>query len=253
MSSEAITALILVAFLTAMVITLILMHHRYPGCIGIVFAGGLGYFFTQVMLEIPLLPLTESNRDPTAMLILLGVFSAFAVSAARYLIVRWTLSDRLSWGGALSAGIGHGFCEALFLFVFFYIIQLLVLPIGDSSEGIIADFLLERANGYVLLDGMAQIASVGFHIAVYLMLVNGFLKQQAMKSFAAICVLQLLYTFYRCYFFAANQNIWMYAAAVLFIAALTCIYLFQTYHKMAEFNQLEIGKDEAETALEEGY
>lgn len=254
MNDQVITAIIITAFLVAMAIAAFRVHHRFPGGFGIMFAGALGYVFTQVMLQLPLLPFIEiSTNDPTAILILGGIFTALAAGIARYLIVRWTLSDRLSWGGAFSAGLGHGLCEALFLFVFFYSIQLLAVQLGEESGELITDVLFHRSLTYVLADLVAQIAAICFHISMYLVIVRGFLKNKAVQSLAAVCGLQIIYTFFKYYFAVSNQNLWMYAAAVILIGVLSGIYMIQTYHKMAADNQIDIGKDEGETALEEGY
>lgn len=134
MNSEVIIAVTVVSVLLMMAATVIWLHRRFPGSFGIVFAGGLGYFFSQVLFQLPLFSMSQfSMNDHTAMLVFVGAFSALAASATRYLIVRWTLSDRLSWSGALSAGAGHAFCEILFQFVLFYMIQLMILQVGDET------------------------------------------------------------------------------------------------------------------------
>ncbi len=254
MNSEVIIAVTVVSVLVMMVTAILWLHRRFPGSFGIVFAGGLGYFFSQVLFQLPLLGMSElSVNDHTAMTVFVGAFSALAASAARYLIVRWTLSDRLSWSGAFSAGTGHAFCEILFQFVLFYMIQLMILQVGDETGALVTEVFFHRSLAVMFIDLAAQISAVCFHVALYLIIVNGFAKQQPTKHLVITIALQLLYTFIRYHFYAANQDLWMYAAAMILIAILACIYILQRYHAMAENHQIELGKNEGEKALEEGY
>lgn len=253
MNDQTITAVVITSFLLAMIGFAIKVHRRFPGSFGIMFAGGLGYLFTQ-MMPMPFYQFIEINTNEITALLTLGcLLSALAAGIARYLIVRWTLSDKLSWGGALSAGLGHGLCESLFLFVFFYMIQLFVVQLGDESGEFLADIMLDRTLADVFIDLIAQIGAIGFHISMYLIIVRGFLKDKALRSFITVCGLQILYTFFKFYFITAVQNDLMYTAAVFLIGILSGIYMVQIYHKMDMQNQIDIGKDEGEKALEEGY
>ncbi len=254
MNSEVIIAVTVVSVLLMMAATVIWLHRRFPGSFGIVFAGGLGYFFSQVLFQLPLFSMSQfSMNDHTAMLVFVGAFSALAASAARYLIVRWTLSDRLSWSGALSAGAGHAFCEILFQFVLFYMIQLMILQVGDETGTTVTELFFHRSLADMFVDLAAQISAVCFHIALYLIIVRGFVKQRLIKHLVITVALQLLYTIISYQFYFANQDLWMYAATMILIAILACIHILQTYHAMAEDHQIELGKNEGEQALEEGY
>lgn len=252
MNDVSIIAIITALLIIAMIVATIRLHHRFPGGFGIMVAGALGFVLTQVLLHVPLF-IELGIGDNVVLFMVSGLFTALAAGVGRYLIVRWTLSDKLSWGGAVCAGTGHGFCEALFLFVFFYSIEIMVMQIGEESGEILVEALFNRSLAYVFVDFIAQISAIGFHIAMYLIIVNGILKNQAMKGLLLVCGLQILYTFFKYYFVVENQNLWMCAAAVILIGVLSCIYLIQTYRSMEAKNQIDFEKDEGEKALEEGY
>lgn len=253
MNDVFIIAIVLLFSIIAMLGSTIKLCHRFPGSFGIMVAGGLSYFLTQVLLQLPIFPLLELNTgNPIAMLAVVGLFTALTATVARYLIVRWILSDKLSWGSAFSAGVGQGFCETIFLFIIFYFIQMAIMQAGQDGEQLI-EALFHRSVSYVLIDLFAQISAVCFHIAMYLIIVRGFLKKQEMNGPLLVYMFQILYTYFKYYILSPNQNIWMNLAGVLLIGILSLIYIIQTYNVMNKDNQLDFEKDAAEKALEEGY
>ena len=99
MNDSFVIAVVLVLTICMMLAGVILLHRRFPGSLGIAVAGGLGYFFTQVLLQLPLIPMLDlAQGSSTPMLICVGLFTALLAGGARYLIVRAALSDKLSWG-----------------------------------------------------------------------------------------------------------------------------------------------------------
>lgn len=237
-----------------MLAAVIILHRRFPGSFGIVVVGGLGCFITQVLLPFPLIPFIDLNQESNiSMLMLAGLFSTLVMGAARYLIVRSALNEKLSWGAALSAGIGHGFCETLFLFIGFYLIQLMIMQVGSDVDEQVIDMLFHCPLSYLLVDFAAQFSAVCFHIAMYLVIVRGFLRKQEIKSLLLVCGLQALYTLFKYYILSADQSIWINAAGAILIGILSFIYILQAYHDMNKLKQIDFEKDAGETALEEGY
>ncbi|MCI8850947.1 MAG: YhfC family intramembrane metalloprotease [Erysipelotrichaceae bacterium] len=254
MNDSFVIAVVLVLTICMMLAGVILLHRRFPGSLGIAVAGGLGYFFTQVLLQLPLIPMLDlAQGSSIPMLICVGLFTALLAGGARYLIVRAALSDKLSWGAALSAGIGHGFCETLFLFVGIYFIQLMLMQAGAEVDEQVLDMLFHRPLSFLLIDFTAQISAVCFHIAMYLVIVRGFLKKQETKALLIVCGIQVLHTFFKYYILSADQSIWINGAGVILIGLLSFIYILQTYQAMNKLKQIDFEKDAGETALEEGY
>lgn len=254
MNEAVVIGLLSISVFVIMLMITIHLHHRYPGSFGIMVAGGLGYFFAQALLQMPFIPLLElDSQRNTSLLLVIGLVVALTASIARYLIVKWALSDRLSWSGALSAGMGQGFCETLFLFVILYFLQMMVMQISMESGEVLADTIFNRSLLYVIVDLLSRIAAICFHISMYLVLVRGFLKKQAIKSFLLVWLFQAGFTLFLYYFETTSQNLWMSAAAILLIAALSLIYIIQTYRLMDKDNQIHFDKDAGEKALEEGY
>ena len=113
--------------------------------------------------------------------------------------------------------------------------------------------LFQRPLSYLLVDFAAQIGAVCFHIAMYLVIVRGFLKKQETKALLLVCGLQALYTFFKYYILSTDQSIWINGAGAILIGLLSFIYILQTYQAMNKLKQIDFEKDAGETALEEGY
>ena len=92
-------------------------------------AGALGFFFSQIILRIPLMGVLMSNvsvvtffaQHMTLYALFLGASAALFETLGRLFIVNICLKKRKGWLEGAVAGWGHGFCEAFIMLGITYI------------------------------------------------------------------------------------------------------------------------------------
>ena len=173
---------------------------------GVFFIGMLGFFILQTIIRIPILqvisqiPWYLKMAESTLLLsAFLGLTAGLFETFGRFMVFKWILKKRRSYGDGLMAGLGHGTIEAVLLTGATYIYNLIysfminlnlqdVLlnsqPSASSAQAAVEagiNSLIATPPYNFLLGGVERIIAILFHIAVSILVLEGIRKKQAFK------------------------------------------------------------------------
>lgn len=252
MNPYVIMAVLVIASLTMMFSVTLYLHKRYHGSFGILIAGALGFFISQVMIRLPMVGIFNQFVDsPMTYILLLAGSAAFVETTARYVVTRFALKDRLSWSSGVITGIGHGFCELLFVFVLGYSANLFLYMIGGSDAALLEKTIALTPNVYYGLAFLERLFAICFHVAMSLMMVIGFIKQKQMFYTISVFLLHMSFDGAVAYLQLQGMNIYYVEVFIALCALLSMIYVIQMYRNMKD--NIDLPKDSGEQALDEGY
>lgn len=252
MSPYSIMGVLVFVSLTMMFCVTLYLHKRFSGSFGILIAGALGFFVSQVMLRLPMIGVFSQFSDsPLTYILMLAGSAALVETLARYVVTRYALKDRLSWSSGIITGIGHGFCEMLFVFVLGYSANLFLYLIGGSELALLERTLALTPNVYFGLAFLERLFAICFHVAMSLMMVIGFIKQKQMFYTISVFLLHMSFDGAVAYLQLQGMNIYYVEVFIALCALLSMIYVIQMYRNMKD--NIELPKDSGEQALDEGY
>ena len=269
--------------LTAMFMTLVLsivvpiaaaiaITKRWKNVFGVVVAGAMTFFITQMVLRIPLLQLLlprfgwykAFSARPVAFLVFLSFSAALFEETGRFLAFRLLLKDRLAYQSGVAFGIGHGGIEAILLvgatymnnIVFSFILNagkletFLEGKLDPATVAYIGKALETTAPGSFLAAGVERVLTMAFQIALSVLILEGLVRGHACSFYlGALCahggVNMLVSLVLR-----ATGSIWLTELLMTIVALLSLFYIFRA---RKNFGDKLVAEDEARQAIEEGY
>ena len=173
---------------------------------GVFFIGMLGFFILQIVIRIPLLqfisgmPWYQSMAKNTVLIALfLGITAALFETFGRFMVFKWMLKKRQSYGDGLMAGLGHGAIEAILItgityinnLVYSFIINLNLkdmllnsVPSASSAHASIEaaiNGLTTNPSYLFLYAGWERAMVIVIHIALSMLVLEGIRRKQTMK------------------------------------------------------------------------
>lgn len=143
--------------------------HRRDGTFLTFATGVLCFYISQPLIRIPLLGILGQKSDwftllPYTNIVLYFLFMGFTAGlfeeTARYIGLKIFRKNRISWMDGLAFGLGHGGCEAVWLFIS------MVLPVirqGQAAPGLILG-AWERLFTMMLHIGLSFVVLYGIKI-----------------------------------------------------------------------------------------
>lgn len=141
------------ASIYAMVISIIVLAIFMITCLGLFYIkkknaififliGTLGYLVPQVFIRYPLISMYQtsvlSTMNIVSVIFILSLTTALFETIGRYCVIKFGLKNEQNKISGILVGIGHGFCEALFLLVITYVNNLFVVYLSqlgaDSTQ-----------------------------------------------------------------------------------------------------------------------
>lgn len=247
-----IIGILVLTILIMMVASTWFLYKRIKGSMGVLLLGGLGFFIAEVMLREPTLPLLLKLVDsPFFAAILFGGSAAVVETISRYLIIRFGLSERLSWTSGAIAGVGFGFCEIFFAFVLTYGIGIL-LHMAGVDTAILVQFSMEEMDTYVyFLSFLERIFMLCIQIAWMIMITIGVKKKQEKVYTVSVFSLQFLFLSTTMYLQYLGVDLLFVEVFIALGAVGAILYTMRTFRQYAD--QLSIPEDAGEKAVREGY
>lgn len=242
---------IIICSLAIMFIITIGLHKRFPGSFGLLLAGGLAFFVSQIIIRTPCVAFLQGMQtQPWLYLILMAGSAALVETIARGAVIRFCLKERLSWSGGLSAGLGHGFCEILFVLVFPYLTTLFMHFTGVELETL-SSMVMNTPSWVYVFPLLERIFVTCFHMAMYLMIVQGWLKGKKQMSILLVFVLHFCFDGATLFLQMRGMSLVYVEVFVALCGVMSLIYIIQMSQKMQD--HFNLPKDPGEQALEEGY
>ncbi len=264
-------AITLIITIVLPIIFFVFLAVKYKGIIPAIIAGVLGFYTSQILIRLPILQflstlpaVSEFASNYTEIYVLiLGITAALFETAGR-IVVFWFLRKNLSYTFGFGAGFGHGAIEAMYLTGLTYLNNLilsaviyiqgfggLVAILGDEAIAqSVYDAFSTTQSHLFLMAGFERIFAVVFHIAMSLIICYGFMVKKiipcALIVFALHSFLDIV---------ASMLSVWgvnfIVIEGVLALIAIACVFIIIKIKK--KFPVIEIPKDEAKKAVEQGY
>lgn len=235
------------------------------GVSSVVICGALGFFVPQILIRLPIISVlalsekwVELNQDN----MLLSI-AAFAFTAAlfetvgRLVVFKTLLKNKINYNGGVAAGIGHGGIESIMLvgmtyinnIVFSFMINLDFLPDIDGIREAV-DIIMNTPTELFLIAGFERVFTIMFHIAMSVLLCLFISKGKTFLGFLICMGLHFALDFVIPLMSVNNISIYIIEGILLIIAVVCSLWIKYIKRK---FKEVEIEKDPAEKALEEGY
>lgn len=243
------------------------------GVTSAVLAGALGFFVPQAVIRIPALQVLsvldafgDFVQNHFWMYAFLLAFSAgLFETVGRLVVFKTVLKNRTTYNSALCAGLGHGGIEAIYLVGLTYVNNLVLsFMINNGSaynvltgQGLEADqanqlitTMTQTSPTIFYMAGFERVFTIGFQIGLSMLLAYGITRNQTVKFFGVVLLLHTVVDF----MVIAVQNAGgsLYLVEVL-VAAVGIVAIYFVVRVKSRFSEIEIKRDEAEVAREEGY
>jgi uncharacterized membrane protein YhfC len=236
-------------------------------------AGALGFFVPQAVIRIPALQglsLLDGFGDFVqnhfwTYAVLLALSAGIFETVGRLVVFKTVLKNRTTYNAALCAGLGHGGMEAIYLVGLTYVNNLVLsfmINNGSAYDVITGQGLAsDQANQLIMtmtqtspiifyMAGFERVFTIGFQMGLSMLLAYGITRNQTVKFFGVVFLLHTAVDF----IVIAAQNVgWSLYLVEAFIAAVGLIAVVFIVRAKSHFAEIEIKRDEAEVAREEGY
>ena len=236
-------------------------------------AGALGFFVPQAVIRIPALSglsLLSGFGDFVQnhfwlYAALLALSAGLFETVGRLVVFKTVLKNRTTYNAALCAGLGHGGIEALYLVGLTYVNNLILSFMINSGsaynvltqQGLASDqanqlitTMTQTSPTIFYMAGFERVFTIGFQIGLSMLLAYGITRNQTTKFFGVVLLLHTTVDFV----VIAVQNAgWSIYLVELFVAVVGIIAVYFVVRVKFRFSEIEIKRDEAEVAREEGY
>jgi uncharacterized membrane protein YhfC len=243
----------------------ILFARKRKGVSIAVIAGAAGFFVPQMIIRLPVISLlsvlpgwVDFNENNILLSIsLFAITAALFESTGRLVVFKALLKNKLSYNSAVGAGIGHGGIESIFLIGLTYINNIVfsllinndMLPdIPGMDQAVKA--LTQTAPELFFLAGIERVFTIFLHIALSVLLCYFIIQKRALLGFLLTTAIHFLIDFIVPILSVNKVSFWLIEGVLLIVAIFSI--LFVRSMKM-KYPEIEISKDPAEIALEEGY
>ena len=230
-----------------------------------VIAGAFGFIVPQMLIRLPLLQVLSAQSDwvffistnQLFVLIFFPLTAALFETSGRLVVLGKVLRNRLSFNTAYGAGIGHGGAESIGLIGLTYVNNIVISFMINSGRlpdvaGMDATVkaLTQTEPSLFLMAGIERALVIPLHIALSVLL-GLYLTRNRLLLGTILCVsIHFAVDFGAVLLKMQQMSIWLIAGFLLIVAVFS-IWLILFLKK--RFILREMPKDEAETALEEGY
>jgi len=236
-------------------------------------AGALGFFVPQAVIRIPALQglsfldgfgdFVQNHFFMYALLLALsaGLFE----TVGRLVVFKTVLKNRTTYNAAMCAGLGHGGIEAIYLVGLTYVNNLVLSFMINSGsaydvltgQGLASDqanqlitTMTQTSPTIFYIAGFERVFTIGFQMGLSMLLAYGITRNQTAKFFGVVL---LLHTIVDLAVIAAQNAGWSIYLVELFIAIVGIIAVYFVVRVKSRFAEIQIKRDEAEVAREEGY
>jgi uncharacterized membrane protein YhfC len=236
-------------------------------------AGALGFFVPQAVIRIPALQglsLLDGFGDFVqnhfwTYAVLLAFSAGLFETIGRLVVFKTVLKNRTTYNAALCAGLGHGGIEAIYLVGLTYVNNLVLsfMINSGSAYGVLTGQGLasDQANQLITtmtqtsptifyLAGFERLFTIGFQAGLSMLLAYGITRNQTTKFFGAVLLLHTTVDFMVIAIQNAGWSLYVVEAFIALIGLIAVIFIIRV---KSHFTEIEIKRDEAEVAREEGY
>jgi uncharacterized membrane protein YhfC len=236
-------------------------------------AGALGFFVPQAVIRIPALQglalldgfATFVQEHFWVYAVLLALSAGLFETVGRLVVFKTVLKNRTTYNAALCAGLGHGGIEAAYLVGLTYVNNLVlsVMINNGSAFDVLTGQGLESNQASQLITTMTQtstatfymagferVFTIGFHIGLSLLLAYGITRNQTTKFFVLVMLTHSSFDFV---VIAGQAAGWSIYAIEAIVAVVGLIAIYFAFRIRSRFTEIDIKRDEAEVAREEGY
>ena len=273
--ASIIAMFVTLAICIALPIALLLVFRKKmgKGVTSAFLAGALGFFVPQAVIRIPALQglsLLDGFGDFVQnhfwiYAVLLALSAGLFESVGRLVVFKTVLKNRTTYNAALCAGLGHGGIEALYLVGLTYVNNLVLsFMINNGSaydvltgQGLASDqanqlitTMSQTSPAIFYMAGFERVFTIGFQMGLSMLLAYGITRNQTAKFFGAVLLLHTAVDFA---VIAATNAGWSIYLVEVFVAIVGIIAVLFVVRVKSRFAEIEIKRDEAEVAREEGY
>ncbi len=236
-------------------------------------AGALGFFVPQAVIRIPALQglsLLDGFGDFVqnhfwTYAALLALSAGLFETVGRLVVFKTVLKNRTTYNATLCAGLGHGGIEAIYLVGLTYVNNLaLSFMINSGSayevltgQGLASDqanqlitTMTQTSPSIFYMAGFERVFTIGFQMGLSMLLAYGITRNQTVKFFGAVLLLHATVDFMIIAVQNAGWSIYMVEILVAIIGVIAVTFVIRG---KSHFAEIEIKRDEAEVAREEGY
>lgn len=251
-------------------IVLLSKYSKYT--IGPFVAGMISFFVMQLIIRIPLLQvlngmitIKESWSFVIPYALFLGFTAALFETVGRVASIHWLVhKEKRNYFSGLAHGFGHGGIEAVMLVGINYIAYMvmgivanrsgfqagLFKNFGEIEMSVIEQILMYTKPSLFLLAGFERVLAICFHVAMSLMIMEGFIHKRLLSRFILVIALHTtLDAAVVILSFAGLGVLWI--EVFLLVFAVGCI-IYSILMKGSDISQIKL-VDSGEQAVEEGY
>ncbi len=240
------------------------------GYFGVLVAGAMSFYLTQMVIRIPLLQLIlpkmtwyqSLSESILGMALFLGLTAAIFETAGRWLTLNFLLKKRLSYRTGLVHGVGHGGIEAILLVGINYIIYAaytflytrgvenpMMFMFPEEAQTMMKTLIIDAESNLFLVAGIERVLTMIVHVALSLLIAVGIMKKQQWYYIIIVVIIHGSLDFFAVVMSSSGISFWMTELMVLAYAVLSIGILMYFKGKVKD----SADEDEGEKAVEEGY
>lgn len=248
----------------------LLVRHQQKGYFGLLVAGALSFYLTQMVVRLPLLQLVMPKltwyQNLSENLIGIGLFLGFTAAlfetAGRWLTLNFLLKKRLSYRSGIVHGIGHGGIEAILLvginYVFYGIYTYLytkgvetpmLFMFPDQAQDMMKTLIIDTESYLFLVAGFERVLTMVVHVALSLLMTIGIIKGRPLVYTLWVLLMHGSLDFFAVVMSGKGVSVWLIELVVLSYALLSTGIIIKFRGKVQEGPDM----DEGERAVDEGY
>ncbi len=224
-------------------------------------AGILSFFILQMIIRIPvlqvLLPQFEWYKtlveNPLGIALFLGFTAGLFETVGRWVFMKFMLKGKESYGTGLAHGIGHGGIEAVLLVSLAYVNLIIysfminsgtfdALIVGEAAEQISAvkESLINTSPALYLVAALERLFAMVFHVAMSVLLMEGFAKKRVLPYFLIVLGLHSLIDFLAVYLGQMGVPIWGIELMVGLFAVGGAVYIYKAKSRFQKIDKVAI-------------
>lgn len=243
----------------------ILAARRFKRISVAVLAGTVGFILPQMVIRLPILQFLATQESWTNFvsdyrliaLIIYAFTAALFETAGRLLVLKGIMRKRLSYGTVLGTGIGHGGIESIGLIGLTYVNNIIfsfMINHGMASqlEGMESSVraLIDTSPSLFLAAGLERTFTIPFHVFLSVLLGYFIMKNRTLVGSLLCIMIHFSLDFIVAYWAPEAVSIWLIEGLLLIVAVISLLLVvrLKSYYPV-----IDIEKDPAEVAIEEGY
>lgn len=230
-----------------------------------VIAGAAGFVLPQMIIRLPILQFLATtdfwlrflDEQKITGITVYAFSAALFETAGRLLVLKGIMRRRLSFYTALGSGIGHGGAESIGIIGLMYINNIVLsFMINSGNTPAVAGLdtaikaLIETSPRLFLVAGLERALTIPLHMALSVLICYFIMRKKSLAGSIYCLLIHFLVDFIVVLMAANNISIWLIEGLLLLIAAFSVIFMIKIKSK---YTTMEVPKDPAEIALDEGY